>query len=183
MPSGYTATMPDDVLLDVCVLSRKVSTVDTPFGVSRGGITFTPTKEIRNVEFDGKRSPIAGLDRVINHMARVSGTFIQLGAAQIADLEVASTAVTATGVTTVTPYDASTLIAAADLIEDLTLTWQRLGGGTVKVVIPAAICLEYEVSGTDNSEAEVRCSFESRLEVTGSATDEAPYTIVITDPA
>jgi hypothetical protein len=183
MPSGYSATLPDDVLLDVAVLSRKVATVDTPFGVSRGGMSFKPTKQYRNVEFDGKRSPIAGLDRVIAHGGTISGTFIQFGAAQIADLEPASSAVTATTVTTVTPVDASTLIATSDLLEDLTMTYQRLGGGTVKIVFPLAICTEYELSGQDNSEAEIRATFEARLGVSGSDTDAAPYEIIVTDPA
>jgi hypothetical protein len=189
MPSGYSATLPDDTLVDVAVLSRDVASTPTTFGVSRGGLTFTPTKEMRNVEFDGKRSPVAGLDRITAHGATISGTFIQFGTAQLTNLEPSSSIATATstaGTThTLTPQPASTLIAEGDLIANLTLTYQRLGGGTVKVIFPFAICTEYELSGEDNSEAEISATFEARLGATAAATstDTAPYSIVVFDAA
>lgn len=185
MPSGYTSDLPNDTLLDVAVLSRKIDTQQVPFGVSRGGLTFSPRKEMRNVEFDGKRSPIAGLDRITSHSAEISGTFIQFGTSQLADLEPASTA-TQTGTSTkITPHDASTLIPAGALITALTLTYQRLGGGTASVVFPLAICREYSLQGQDNSEAEVKAAFEARLDLSGpdASTDSPPYHIVVVDPA
>lgn len=179
MPSGYTASLPDDTLVDVAVLSYDVSGTQTPFGVSRGGLTFASRKEYRNVEFDGKRAPIAGLDRITSHSATISGTFIQIGSAQLKIVEPASTSATATGVETITPSDASTLIAVGDLVKDLTLTYQTLSGGTVKVVFPYALCTEYEIAGQDNSEGEMKCTFEARLAVSGSNTDAAPYVITV----
>lgn len=187
MPSGYTTSLPANVLLDVAVLSREIASTVTPFGVSRGGMSFNPNKEMRNVEFDGKRAPIAGLDRVTGFKPTIEGTFIQLGTAQIDDLEPASSVATSTGTPstfTITPYDASTLIAVGDLITNLRMRYNRLGGGYVDIIFPTAICTQYEVSGQDNNEAEVKATFEARQTPTdGTTTDDAPYRIVVINGA
>lgn len=187
MPSGYTTSLPNDVLIDVAVLSREISAAQTPFGVSRGGLSFHPNKEFRNVEFDGKRAPIAGLDRITKFGAVIEGTFIQVGTAQIDDLEPASSVATSTGTPstfTITPYDASTLIAAGDLITNLRMRYRRLGGGFVDVIFAKALCTQYEITGQDNSEAEVRATFEARQVATdGDSTDNAPYSIVVINGA
>lgn len=189
MPSGYTIDMPNDVLIDTGVLSRKVSTNMVPFAVTRGGVPFRPVREVRNIEFDGKRSPIAGLDRVTSYAGEISGTFVQLGLNQLADLEpgasVSSATSTAGTTFTITPQSASTLIAENDLIEDLTLTYQRLGGGTWAVVFPFAICREWSLEGPDNDEGQVSATFEPRLGSTAAAssTDTCPWQYRLTEPA
>lgn len=191
MPSGYTLDMPNDVLTDAAVLSRKVSEAQVPFAVSRGGFTFRPGKEERNIPFDGQRSKIAGGDRVTMFTPTMSGTVIQLGLDQLADLEAGSTVQTVTStatdvgsVHTITPGQASTLIAEGDLVEELTLTYRRQGGGTFAIVFPFAKCEEWELTGPDNDEGQVQCTFEARLGQTAAAanTDTAPYQYVITDP-
>lgn len=190
MPSGYTTSLPDDVLLDVAVLSREVAAAQVPFGVSRGGLSFNPNKETRNVEFDGKRSPIAGLDRVTKFAPVIEGRFIQIGKAQLADLEPGSSTATSTGTAspttyTITPTDASTLIAEGDLLTNLRMRYNRLGGGFVDIIFPVAICSQYDISGQDNNEAEVNATFEARLasDDAASSTDTPPYQILVINPA
>ena len=188
MPSGYTSDLPDDILLDVAVLSRDVGGTPTVFGVSRGGLTFRPTIEYRNVEFDGKRSDIELLDRVIKRGGEISGTFIQLGLAQLNDLEPGSTVGTVTATDfntyTITPAAASALLVAGDYTDNLMMTFQRGGGGTATVKFAKALCTQYEISGQDNSEAEVQATFATRLGATVAATstDTAPYEIIRTEP-
>lgn len=171
MPSAFDATAtPRDVLLDTAFLY--VGT--TPLGVSRGGLSYDPGTTYRNIDFDGKRSPIAGLDRVTARNPTITGRLLQLGPADILRFEPASAAVVATDTTT-TPVDASTTIAVASLITDLRIIWRRGGGGYFAARFSRAMCTRWSVSGGDNSEAEIDCAFEARLNVTGGVnTDDSP---------
>lgn len=184
MPSGYSDTLPDDILLDTGVLSQKVGAAQEAFGVTRGGTTFTPELEIRNVDFDGKRADIVGLDRIIKRGGKITGTFIQIGATQIKAYEPGSTSATAAGATTITPKKASTPLVAADYLTDLTLTFLRANGGSAAVIFPKGLCTKYDIKSQDNSEAEVAAEFSARLDMAGvgATTDDAPYKIVVTDP-
>lgn len=179
MPSGFTATTPQDILVDVGVLYQ--DTPMTPIGVTRGGLTFSPDKELRNVEFDGKRSNIEQLDRVINHGGTITGTFIELSTTMIPILEPGVTTTTPGGqITTLhTPKDASTLFVAGDYITDLRLTYLRQDATYACIHFPIALVTQYEWTGQDNSEAEIAATFESRLGLTAAAssTDTPSYTL------
>jgi hypothetical protein len=178
MSSGYTTSLPSDVLLDTGVLYTGGG---TKVGVTRGGLKFNPNKEMRNIEFDGKRSNIEGLDRIVNHGASIEGTFIQLGLTQVPQFEAGVTTTTPGGNISKlhTPKAASLLFSAGDYINNLRLVYARQGGGFVQVRFPKALVSHYQWSGTDKSEAEVQATFESRLGSTAAAssTDTAPYVI------
>lgn len=172
MPSAFDATAtPRDILLDTAFLYLGA----TPLGVTRGGPSYDPGKTLRNIDFDGKRSPIAGLDRVTGYAPTVSARLLQMGTADILRFEPGAAAVTAGSDTTTTPIDASTAIATGSLLTNLRIIWRRGGGGYFQARFPKAICTRWSVGGGDNSEAEIDCTFEARLDVTGGVTtDDAP---------
>ena len=85
--TGYTATLPADVVLD----SGQLYVGATVFGAFNGGLKFDPGVEYRNIEFDGKRSPITALDRKTSFMPSVSGTVIQLSTTNVLQIEPGAT--------------------------------------------------------------------------------------------
>ena len=72
--TGYNSDFPADVLLDSGVLYIG----SLVWGAFSGGIKFDPGVTYRNTDFDGKRSPVKGLDRVTMRMPKITGTVIQL---------------------------------------------------------------------------------------------------------
>lgn len=201
MPSGYIAGLPADVLLDAGLLKSGSSVI----GVTRGGLSFTNEKEWRNVEFDGKRSPVMGLDRVVGCVARLGGVLLELsgatiqkllghgastnakGAPQLTVAEAAALTVAAgaalTSSTVGVPDRASVQLVKGNYVPDLRLVFARGGGGTATVVFPLALCNKYDVKGQDKSEAEIGFEFESRLDLSASTdTDVLPYTIELAAP-
>lgn len=177
--SGYSATLPKDVLLDSGVLYLG----STPLCASRGGLSFDPAKELRNIEFDGKKSPILGLDRVVRVAPVISGTMIEFGQADITnyDAGATSTFASATAVTgVITPKKGGILLAAADYLTNLGLVFERAdGSGYVRVRFPKALCRKYSLKGTDGEEAEVDVEFEARLDMSasGALVHDLPYVI------
>jgi hypothetical protein len=201
MPSGWSATLPADTLLDSGVLSIGATAV----AVSRGGISFTEEPEWRNVDFDGRRAPIVGLDRKVGIVARFAGVFLNfahahiliyeaqkigslsatgqgapaLSVAQAAALSVAAAAAYTCNVPGVIE-GAQGLLSSGRYLSDLRLTYQRGGGGDVRVIFPKAKCTKYDLKGKDKEEAEVSAEFEARLDMSVAAdTDVMPYYIEV----
>ena len=175
--SGYTSTLPTDVLLDSGVLYIGA----TVWGAFSGGIKFDPGVSYRNVDFDGKRSPVKGLDRVTMRMPKISGTIIQLtptagapvagGVAQIEPGAVTQAAGAWTGYTSYEPKDAGQLLAAGDYLTDVRAIWQRGGatnttGSVVQVRFPVALVTKYDIAGQDGAEAAIAIEIEARLDPT-----------------
>lgn len=178
--SGYSATLPKDVLLDAGVLYA----ASTPVGASRGGLSFDPQKVIRNIEFDGKRAEILGLDRIIEMKPVISGTMIEFGQADIVfyDTGATSSFANATAVTgVITPKKAGILFATGDYVTNLALVFPRAeqGMGYIRVRFPKAKCNKYRLKGEDKSEGEVEVEFAAVLDmsVSGATKDDAPYVI------
>lgn len=177
--SPYTSTLPYDILLDTGMLYLG----SNPFGASRGGLSFDPAKVIRNIPFDLKRAPLLGLDRVTEMLPVIEGTFIELGSPDFQNFETGATntfasATAVTGI--ITPKKAGVLFAAGDYLTNLRLVFQRANdGGYVQVRFPKAVCKTYGLSGKDTEEAEVKATFEARLDITASGATiyDAPYLI------
>ena len=55
-----------------------VTVTPTPLGLTRGGASFDPQKEERQIEFNGKRVPIMGFDRVDMFTPVLSVTLLEL---------------------------------------------------------------------------------------------------------
>lgn len=186
--TGYTSSLPSDVLLDSGVLYVGL-TPSTVFGAFAGGLKFDPGVTYRNADFDGKRSPVKGLDRVTMRMPKISGTCIQLSTANVAQIEPgAATAVTQawTASTSYAPKAAGQLLAAGDYLSDVRLVYQRGGatasvGSYVQVRFPSALCTKYDITGQDGSEIAIAIEIEARLDISATgfttAVGTAPFRI------
>lgn len=168
--TGYTSSLPSDVLLDSGVLYVGA----TVFGAFAGGLKFDPGVTYRAADFDGKRSPVKGLDRVTMRMPKISGTCIQLATANVAQIEPGSaTAVTGawTASTSYAPKSAGQLLASGDYLSDVRCIWQRGGatsaaGSYVQVRFPSALCIKYDITGQDGAEIAIAIEIEARLDPT-----------------
>lgn len=175
--SGYTTALPTDVLLDsgVLYIGTKV------WGAFAGGLKFDPGVTYRNMDFDGKRSPVKGLDRVTMRMPKITGTVIQLTPAStatigagIAELDPGA-AINATGAysgsTSYEPKSAGQLLVSGDYLANVRCIWQRGGatastGSYVQVRFPSALCTKYDITAQDGSEAAIAIEIEARLDPT-----------------
>jgi hypothetical protein len=177
MPSGYAATLPADVLLDSGLLLVNSA---VPWGVSLGDLSFDPGKMWKQIEFDGKRSEIVGLDRIIQFDSKISGTIKEYSAAKIAQiLEPGSVTTAGGGVTTITPKKAGSLFVAGDYLSNVRLAFPRGSGGYAWVKFPKAMCKKYDgIKGKDKDEASTSIEIYACLDMSVAAdTDVAPYVI------
>lgn len=176
--TGYTATLPTDVVLDSGVLYVGA----TVFGAFNGGLKFDPGVEYRNVEFDGRRSPVRLLDRKTGFMPKISGTVIQLSTANVPQIDPGA-AVTAggawTGSTSYMPKDAGRFLVSGDYLTDVRAVWLRGGGNYVQVRFPAALCVKYDITSQDGAEIAIAIEIEARLDMdaAGAQIGDSPYRI------
>jgi hypothetical protein len=174
--SGYTSSLPTDVLLD----SGTLYVGATVLAATRGGIQFNPNKEMRNIEFDGKHAAIKGLDRTTTAAPMISGSVIELSPADIPVIEPGATSSTASsGITRYTGKAMGTLYAPADYLADVRCIWERGSGGYVQVRFASAIVRSWQMSGTDNEEAAIQIEIEARIDmsVSGNTVTMLPYSI------
>jgi hypothetical protein len=188
MPSGYNPDFPDDVILDVGVLTHEVAAAQVPIGVTRGGTAFKKNTENRQIPADGLRVPIAGLDRNVGGRPEFSGTLLQFPTAIVDKFEAGSTAVTDAGppeVTTITPIDQGTTIVKDKMLVKPTLTYRRGNGGTFAIEFPLGLVMNFDINAQDKNEGEIPYTIESRLDpdAVGFTTDDPGYTYVLTGPA
>jgi hypothetical protein len=180
MITGYTNALPSDCLLDAGVLFVGAN----PIGASRGGLKFDPKKMTKQIEFDGKRSDIAGNDRTTKFEASIVGKFFQFNAAQLVELEPDVESASATGVMTFTPKVAGVLYSQGAYLSNVRLFFERAGSTEdaplyAAAFFPKALCAKYDLVGKDNDEAEISMDFAARLDmsVDGAKINDPPYKI------
>jgi len=183
--TGFTADFKNNVLLDSGVLYVG----NTVFGAFQGGLKFDPGITYRNVEFDGKRSPIKLLDIKQSQMPKISGTVIQLATTNVAQIEPGAD-VNATGgwtgaTSSYAPQEASSLLVTGDYLTDVRAVWMRgehtaLAPKYVQVRFPASILTKYDITSQDGQEVAIAIEIEARLDTAwagDSNTGTAPYRI------
>lgn len=161
--TGFTSNLPNDVLLDSGVLYVGA----TVFGATKGGLQFDPGVTYRNVEFDGKRSPIRLLDRKMSMAPKITGTVLELATGNIARLEPGATTATTgawTASTSYQPKRAAGNLASGDYIADVRAIWLRGSGGFVQVRFPQALLTKYDITSQDAEEASIAIEIEARLD-------------------
>jgi hypothetical protein len=180
MPSGLTATLPDDLALNVAVLYHTASIAagavsGTKISATKGGLDFDPGIKTREIEFDGKRSRIAQMEYVIEYDAHIKGKIIQLGSDQIALLEPGATL---TG-EEYTPRAADVLYEADDYMTNVMCAWERGNGGLFVVEFPVARIMTWKIDGKDKSEAEIAVDIVACLSLSDAVTNTSlcPYRI------
>ena len=181
MPSGLTATTPDDLVLNVAVLYVGGSIAGTTvsgdkFGLTKGGLDFEPGRKDREVEFDGKRAPIAELEYAIDYDSHIKGKIIQFGSQQIAYLEPGSTLAGEE----YTPIACDELYPQGAYLEDVMAVWVRGNGGLFVVKFPVARVITYKVDSKDKQEAEITIDLKGYLSMADAVVDSSkcPYTLL-----
>lgn len=176
MPSGYSSSLPADVILDSGVLY----VAGVPWGVSRGALRFTPEVEWRTPQYDGGGVPIVGMDRIVMRGATISGTMLALGSASLLRL-VENNPATGVGGTNYRHRNASVFLTLGSYIADVVVRWLRGNGGYVEVQFPY-VRVAYSIAGEDAAEGTIDLTLEARQSVAGAATVEsAPYVIRMSD--
>jgi hypothetical protein len=159
--SGFTDTTPEDVLVDAGLIY-----VGTPgdegtpmlLGASVDGFTFDPGKEFREMEFDGKRSPVVGGHRVTGYQSVISGTMLEFSDGQIPVYEPGAV-VTAGPPILVTPKDAGGFFVEEDYVQNLWLFLQRGVSGYEKIAFDWALVRKYTLVSKDKDEVKVAVEF------------------------
>jgi hypothetical protein len=176
--TGFTTAFPDDVVLDSGVLY--VGT--TVFGAFAGGLKFDPGITYRNIDFDGKRSPVKGLDRKTMMMPKISGTCIQYSTTNVQQVEPGATDTAAgewTGAqSSYAPVAAGELMTS--YLADVRALWLRGNGEYVQVRFPSAMVTKYDITSQDGAEIAIAIEVEARLDTEWAGYDgtgTAPYRI------
>jgi len=189
--TGFSTTFPDDVVIDSGVLYAGAN----KFGAFAGGLKFDPGLTYRNIDFDGKRSPVKLLDRKMTQMPKISGTVIQLSTTNVTQIEpgadgaTGSVAILAAGgwsgaSVSYAPQRAGNLLVAGDYLTDVRAIWLRGNGKFVQVFLKSALCTKYDITSQDGAEIAIAIEIEARLDtsVTGyTNVGDAPYRIEYLD--
>ncbi len=165
--SGYTSSTPDGFGLFGVLYTGfdKVTGTGTKVGVSRGGLTFSPNHTIRNPEYDGKLANIKGIDRITFRNPTISGTLLELTAANLMLIEPG-------GATPVTLKDSGTFLAAGEYLTNVAVAFERPDGSVFGYNLPDALVTTYDVAGQNSEgETEVAITIEGRL-AHGATPDE-----------
>jgi hypothetical protein len=170
--TGFTSSFPSDVVLDSGVLYIGSSI----FSCLRGGLKFDPGITMRNIPFDGQRSPIKGIDRKTMVTPKISGTMIELAEDQIAQIEPGSTQV---GSSQYQGKRAGILLASGDYLTNVRAIWLRGNGQFVQVRFPSALLMKYDATSVDGDELSIAIEIEARLDMTASGVNigDMPYLI------
>jgi hypothetical protein len=184
MPSGLTATLPDDLALNVAVLYHTAviaggAVVGTKISATKGGLDFDPGIKTRQIEFDGKRSDIAELEYVIEYDAHIKGKIIQLGSDQIAILEPGAVLAGEE----YTPRAADVLYEDSEYLPNVMCAWERGNGALFVIEFPRARVLSWKIDGKDKSEAEIAIDLKAYLPLASAVTNTSLCPYVIHDVA
>ena len=174
---GYVK--PSDLMIDAGVLY--VSATPAGMGATRGGIKFDPGATMRNVPFDGKTTDIAGLDRITDYNAKITGKMIDLSGPSLQQLHPGSTSSDSGSEHIITPIDATVMLSAGDYLTDVTWIGRAQSGGTIEVNFPFAIVEKYSIAGTDKAEGEIDVSIKAVLGASETNLNACPFTVTLRD--
>lgn len=186
---GWDGNLPTDILPDTGALYLGANTLTPPplIGRSKGGLKFQRGAQMVHEEFDGMRSPIVGLTRIVKYDSKISGKLIQFGHTPLGIMEPGLTSLSGSGqVSTIyVPKPASQYFAAGDYGTDLRLVFRRPAGTFVQVRFHKFICEKYDPSSRDKQSVEFDVEFTACIDMSAAnpfttntaTTDDAPYGI------
>ena len=169
------ANLPSDVLLGTGWLFDD----NTFIGISRGGLTFEPAVEKRNIPYDGKMSDSEELDWDTFSGATITGTFVQfVSKVGIYEPGSASTSPGGSVTTLITPKHSGILYTEGQYIRNLRLVFGR-ATGYVQVRFFSALVSQYSIVGVDREEATIAATFSARslLDTIADTPGKKPYVI------
>lgn len=148
-------------------------------GVTRGGGTFTVTREIRTPEVDGMRYAFKGADFVDSADAYLSGTLLEVVAQNFKRLLGTGDATTSGKKTTVTMHTA--IDADNDYIDHLCWVGDLADGRAVLIELDNAFnTSDFSLTFTDKGEGTMTFEFHAR-QANVDDYDNAPFRVIFFD--
>lgn len=162
-------------------IAAAVTAGTTILGATRGGGTFTVTREMRTPEIDGMRYPFKGSDFVDSIDAYLSTTLVEITSSNIKDILGSATATTSGKKTTIKMHTA--IDPDTDYISSLTWVGDLADGQLVAITLKNAInTADFSLTFTDKGEGTLAAEFHAR-QADVADYDEAPFEIVYFDKA
>lgn len=172
---GYVK--PTEAMIDAGVLYLRDPDSSNLIGMgpSRGGLTFNPGKEMRNVEFDGKTTDIELLDRVLRYNSTLTGGLIDFSRKSLGYYEAGSSSADSGSSSRISPIDATVFLETGAYLKDV-LWISRNQDNRIKVIgFPRALVTEYEVVGEQDSETIANVTIMAKLPADATSINNAPY--------
>ena len=149
-------------------------------GVTRGGGSFTVTREIRTPDVDGMRYPFKGADFVDSVDAYLSGTLLEVVPQNMKLLMGTGESATSGKKTTVTVH---TAVTDSDYIDHLCWVGDLADGRLVLIELDNAFnTADFSLTFTDKGEGTMTFEFHARQEEVTDY-DYAPFRVVYFDVA
>lgn len=172
--NSYDDQFPSDVRLSSGILCIG----DDKFGGTLGGIQFNPNREIVNLDFDGKRAPIAGLDRTARRRGVLSGTAQKLGVSDLEAFEPGGSSDSGwSGGAAYIPAKAGPLYAEGMYLENVRAVWERGDGTLFQIRFPKAIITTWQSADNGDQAAGIQFEIEARVDMSaeGASPSDAGY--------
>lgn len=157
--SGFSASLPTDVILGSMVICIDGTAV---YGATSGEPTVNLPRTFDNLAFDGKLLPIIGLDRKIDGVPSIEGSFIELNTTKGLDLEPGGTTATSGGITTITPGNYGDFLATDQYKQNVRAVCRRGGGGVVAIEFDYALFIVDTMQGASADKGMVKIRIEAR---------------------
>lgn len=149
-------------------------------GATRGGGTFTATREIRTPEVDGMRYGFIGSDFVDSADAYLSTTLVEVTAQSVKDCLGNATASTSGKKTTIKMH---TAIQETDYISNLCWIGDLADGRLILIALKNALnTADFSLTFTDKGEGTLAAEFHARQSDVLDY-DEAPFEIIFFEPS
>ena len=161
-------------------IASAISTGTTILGATRGGGSFTVTREIREPDIDGRRYPFKGGKFVDSADARLSTTLVEVTPDNIVMALGGATSASSGKKTTIKMH---TAIRDADYIDNICWIGDLADGRLVLIALKNALnTADFSLTFTDKGEGTLPVELHAhQAEV--SDYDEAPFEIVYFDTA
>lgn len=159
-------------------ISSAITAGTTILGATRGGGTFTVTREIRTPEVDGMRYPFKGSDFVDSIDAYLSTTLIEVTPDNIVNILGSASATTSGKKTTIKMH---TAVDSEDYISTLTWVGDLADGKLVAITLKNALnTADFSLTFSDKGEGTLAAEFHAR-QASVEDYDEAPFEVVYFD--
>lgn len=175
MASNYVPSLPNDTLLDQGVLYVN----GVAFGATVGGTSFDPGRVVTQLEFDGNRADIAGLDRITDWKSVIKGKILPFNTGSLVQIEPGSSNNFVASSGSLTPATASAFFSSNQYLNNVRLSAPRGNGTWAHIMFPMALVGEYKLGLADKKGGEIDVTFTAKLNPTGSS-DACPYFIALT---
>ena len=160
------------------IIAGTVTGKGTVIGATRGGGTFTVTRETRTPEIDGMRYGFVGSDFVDSMDAYLSTTLVEITPENFTTLLATGTATTSGKITTI---EVATAIGESDYLDNICWVGDIADGRLVLIELDNAInTADFTFTFTDKGEGTLAAEFHAR-QASVEDYDEAPFKVYFLD--